>query len=266
MTEPLLVHVASGIARITLNRPQVHNAFDDAQIGRLHEALDRIAGDGTARVVLLDATGTSFCAGADLNWMKRMAGYDEARNLADAEALAAMLDALYRLPKPTVAVVQGPAYGGGVGLVACCDVALAAGAARFSLSEVKLGLIPATISPFVAEAIGPRQTRRLSLTGERIDAAAAEALGLVAEVLADADALRARAWEVATLLAGYGPRTLAAIKSLVDGVAGRPITAQVHADTARRIAGQRVSPEGREGIAAFLGKREPRWPAPESTG
>jgi methylglutaconyl-CoA hydratase len=261
MSSALSVTVDQGVARITLARPQVHNAFDDALIAELTAALGAVATDAAARVVLLRAEGRSFCAGADLNWMKRMADYDHAQNLADAERLAHMLQTLYALPKPTVAVVQGAAYGGGVGLVACCDVALAAERATFSLSEVKLGLIPATISPFVVEAVGARAARKLSLTGERIDASEAHRLGLVHEVVADEAALAARADALGALLAGYGPQTLAAVKSLIDAVAGRPIDEALHADTARRIADQRTRPEGREGVAAFLGKRKPAWPA-----
>jgi methylglutaconyl-CoA hydratase len=260
MADALSLDVADGIARISLNRPQVHNAFDDALIAELSAALDDVATDRRARVLVLGSSGKSFCAGADLNWMKRMAGYDHDQNLADAEALARMLHRLYTLPKPSLAAVQGAAYGGGVGLVACCDLALAGPRAAFSLSEVKLGLIPATISPFVVEAIGARAARKLALTGERIDATAAAHLGLVHEVLPDDEALHARAQELAATLATYGPQTLAAIKSLIAAVAGRPIEETLHADTARRIADQRTAPEGREGVAAFLDKRRAQWP------
>ena len=261
MSASITLQVAAGVARVTLNRPEVHNAFDDALIVDLTRTLEQVAADRAARVMQLRGNGKSFCAGADLNWMKRMADFDHARNLADAKALAHMLHTLYTLPKPTVAVVQGPAYGGGVGLVACCDIALAGPRAAFSLSEIKLGLIPATISPFVAEAIGARATRKLSLTGERIDAHEAQRLGLVHELLVDDDALSARADALGTLLAGYGPQTLAEVKALVAAVAARPIDEDLHADTARRIADARCAPEGREGVAAFLGKRKPRWPA-----
>jgi methylglutaconyl-CoA hydratase len=260
MSTSVTLQISDGIARMTLNRPQVHNAFDDALIAELTAALEHVASDPHARVLELRGNGRSFCAGADLNWMKRMAEYDHAQNLADAQRLAAMLHKLHSLPKPTVALVHGPAFGGGVGLVACCDIAIAGPRAAFSLSEIRLGLIPATISPFVAEAIGARATRKLSLTGERIDAAEAHRLGLVHELVADDAALDARASEIAATLAGYGPRTLAAIKSLVAAVASRPIDDALHADTARRIADARCAPEGREGVAAFLGKRKPAWP------
>lgn len=259
MSTAITLAVNDGIARVTLNRPEVHNAFDDALIAELTRTLEAVAADRAARVLELRGTGKSFCAGADLNWMKRMADYDHAQNLADAQRLAHMLHILYALPKPTVAVVQGPAYGGGVGLVACCDIALAGPRAAFSLSEIKLGLIPATISPFVAEAIGARATRKLSLTGERIDAHEAYRLGLVHELLDD-DALGARAQELSTQLAGYGSQTLAEVKSLIAAVAARPIDQTLHADTARRIADARCAPEGREGVAAFLAKRKPAWP------
>lgn len=258
MSTAITLAVNDGVARMTLNRPEVHNAFDDALIAELTRTLEAVAADRAARVLELRGTGKSFCAGADLNWMKRMADYDHAQNLADAQRLAHMLHILYALPKPTVAVVQGPAYGGGVGLVACCDIALAGPRAAFSLSEIKLGLIPATISPFVAEAIGARATRKLSLTGERIDAHEAYRLGLVHELLDD-DALGARAQELSTQLAGYGSQTLAEVKSLIAAVAARPIDQTLHADTARRIADARCAPEGREGVAAFLAKRKPVW-------
>lgn len=260
MESSILTECSDGVARITLNRPQVHNAFDDALIARLTQELEQIAADAGARVVELRGEGRSFCAGADLNWMKRMADYSHAENLADAKALAKMLDTLHACPKPTIAVVQGPAYGGGVGLAACCDITLAGPRAAFSLSEVRLGLTPATISPFVVAAIGARETRRLSLTGERIDAKEAHRLGLVHELLADEQALDARTGELSALLAGYGPQTLAEMKSLIAAVADRPIGPELHAETARRIATQRTMPEGREGVAAFLEKRRPAWP------
>jgi methylglutaconyl-CoA hydratase len=260
MSTAIALAVTDGVARVTLNRPEVHNAFDDALIAELTRTLEAVAADRDAHVLELRGTGKSFCAGADLNWMQRMADYDHAQNLADAQRLAHMLHLLYALPKPTVAVVQGPSYGGGVGLVACCDIALAGPRAAFSLSEIKLGLIPATISPFVAEAIGARATRKLSLTGERIDAHEAQRLGLVHELLADDDALGARAHELSALLAGYGPQTLAEVKALIGAIAARPIDQTLHADTARRIADARCAPEGREGVAAFLAKRKPVWP------
>jgi methylglutaconyl-CoA hydratase len=248
MNDSIVTRCTDGVARVTLNRPQVHNAFDDTLIARLTAVVDDLATDPAARVVELRGEGRSFCAGADLNWMKRMADYSQEENLADARALARMLDTLH-------------AYGGGVGLAACCDITLAGPRAAFSLSEVRLGLTPATISPFVVAAIGARQTRRLSLTGERIDAAEAHRLGLVHELLDDDEALDARARELSALLAGYGPQTLAEMKSLIAAVSGQPVGPDLHGETARRIATQRTTPEGREGVAAFLEKRKPAWPA-----
>lgn len=250
---------ANGVATITLARPELHNAFDDALIARLGRFLGELAASDAARVVVLRSTGKSFSAGADLRWMRRMAGYTHEQNCADALALAHVLGALARLPQPTVAVVQGAAYGGGAGLVACCDVAIASEAARFSFSEVKLGLIPATISPFVLRAIGARRARALFLTGEVFGAAAAHAMGLVHRVVAP-EGLDAASDEIAATLAGYGRQTLAAIGSLVDAVDGRAVDDALLCDTAERIAAQRVSAEGREGVAAFLDKRAPRWP------
>jgi methylglutaconyl-CoA hydratase len=202
--------------------------------------------------------GKSFCAGADLNWMKRVAGYGHAENLADAKALAAMLQTLYGLSKPTIARVHGAAFGGGVGLTACCDVAFAAQDATFSLSETKLGLVPATIGPYVVEAIGARHARRYFLSAERFTAAEAFRIGLVHDIF-PVDELDGRINELLGALLGAGPRAQAEAKALIRAIAHRPIDDALVADTARRIARVRGSPEGREGVAAFLERRSAAW-------
>ena len=258
MSGPAILTVRDGaLATITLNRPEVHNAFNDAVIAELTRHLHDLAGDETVRAVVLRAAGRSFSAGADLQWMRRMADYDEAANLADARALAALMHALDRLPKPTVAAVQGPAFGGGVGLVACCDIAVAAETAAFSLSEVKLGLIPAVISPYVVAAIGARAARRYFLTGERFSALEAQRLGLVHEVV-PGHMLDAAVATVLDRLAEGGPGAQGAAKALIADVAGRT-PESVRDETARRIAAIRAGAEGKEGVAAFLEKRAPAW-------
>jgi methylglutaconyl-CoA hydratase len=258
MDTPCDVSVRERIATVTLNRPEIHNAFDETLIAALTAAFVSLDDNEDVRVVVLAGAGKSFCAGADLNWMKRMAGFGEDENLADANALAAMLRALYALSKPTIARVSGAAYGGGVGLVAACDIALAVPEATFALSEAKLGLIPATIGPYVIEAIGARQARRYFLTAERFDAAEARRIGLVHEVVA-ADALDARIDALVATLRAAGPSAQLECKALIRGVAHRPIDDDVIDGTARHIAAVRASPEGREGVAAFLGKRKPAW-------
>lgn len=248
----------SGAATLTLNRPEVHNAFDDALIAAFADKLAELEADDSVRVVVLAARGKSFSAGADLNWMRRMSEYSEAENREDARRLAALMQTLYRLRKPTIARVQGAAFGGGVGLIACCDLAVAAAGATFSLSEVKLGLIPAVISPYVARAMGERHARRYMLTAERFDAAEALRTGLIHEVV-DAGALVARADALVAQLLGNGPRAMAAVKSLLERVTGGAIDDPMVEETADRIASVRASEEGREGVAAFLEKRPPGW-------
>ncbi len=250
---------ADGEAVVTLNRPDVHNAFDDALIARLGDVLDQLARRSDVRVVVLAGAGKSFSAGADLGWMRRMAGYTEAENLADASRLARLMHRLDTMPMPTVARVHGAAIGGGVGLVACCDVALASTAAGFALSEVRLGLIPAVISPYVIGAIGPRAARRYMLTAERFDAGEARRIGLVHQV-AEPDHLDALVKTVVDALKLGGPKALAETKRLALDVGGAPSEA-LRADTAERIARLRASPEGREGVTAFLEKRKPGWQA-----
>jgi methylglutaconyl-CoA hydratase len=254
----LRVDVNDQVAVVALARPDVHNAFDETLIAELTRALVALDADPGVRVVVLAGQGKSFCAGADLNWMQRMAGYGHAENLADAGALANMLATLDRLGKPTIARVHGAAYGGGVGLVACCDIAIAAQEATFSLSEAKLGLIPATVGPYVVAAIGARQARRYFLSAERFTAAEALRIGLVHDVVpGDAIDLRLDALIDALLVAG--PRAQAESKALIRSVAARRIDDAVIADTVEWIAGVRASPEGREGVAAFLERRRPAW-------
>ena len=256
---PLLVDIdQNGTGWVTLNRPDVHNAFDDALIADLTAAFERLGADRAVRAVALRARGKSFSAGGNLKWMRRMAGYSPDKNRRDAEGLAAMLGALSHCAKPTMALVQGAVLGGGVGLVAACDIALAADDSTFCLSEVKLGLIPATIGPYVTAAVGERQARRYALTAERFDAMEAQRIGLVHEVVPSAG-LSTAAERMLGALAGNGPLALTATKDLVRFVAGRPIDAEVMAETARRIADIRASEEGREGITAFLEKRKPSW-------
>lgn len=256
------VEVRNGVALLALARPDVHNAFDETLIAEFTAALRELDSNDAVRAVVLLGHGRSFCAGADLNWMKKMARYGDAENLADAGALAAMLHTLNTLSKPTIARVHGPAYGGGVGLVACCDIAIAAQDATFALSEAKLGLIPATISPYVIDAIGARMARRYFLSAERFDAAEAYRIGLVHDIVLH-DALDSRINELLGALVVAGPYAQAESKVLIRAVAQRPIDERVIADTAARIARVRSTPEAKEGVAAFLGKRRAAWVPPE---
>ena len=247
-----------GVARVTLNRPEVRNAFDDVLIASLTRAFLEIEKDSSVRVLVLAGNGPAFCAGADLNWMKRMAGYGHQENLADAQALAAMLATLDRMPMPTIARVHGPAFAGGTGLVAACDIAVGTPEAKFCLSEAKLGLSPATISPYVIRAMGERQARRYFLTAEVFDAAEAFRIGMLSLLVPSPELDVTVENLVKHLLAG-GPAAQAKIKALIRAVAGRPVDDELVADTAARIAEIRGSAEGKEGIASFLGKRKPSW-------
>jgi methylglutaconyl-CoA hydratase len=259
MYNNILTEIDAGIGIITLNRPERHNAFDDALIGELSAAIDDMASDPTVRVLVISSTGKSFCAGADLNWMKRAAGYSSQENLRDSRALAAMLQRLAQCPKPTVARIQGPAYGGGVGLVACCDIAIATFDAQFSLTEVKLGIIPAVISPHVIAAIGERYARRYMLTAERFSAAEAYRIGLLHEIVNDTEALDEAVGEIVEALQNNAPGAMAECKQLIAAVAWKPLSPEVVEDTAQRITRLRASAEGREGMTAFLEKRKPSW-------
>jgi methylglutaconyl-CoA hydratase len=260
MSGAIILDVTAGRATVTLNRPELHNAFDDALIGELTAALERLGQDGRVRAIVLTGAGKSFSAGGDLNWMKRMAGYSFEENLADAGKLAGLMQTLDRLPKPTIARVNGAAFGGGVGLVAACDMAVASANATFCLSEVKLGIIPAAISPYVVRAMGARAARRYWLTAERFDAAQALRIGLVHSVVAP-EALDGVVDEWVSALLANGPEAIAACKDLIAAVAARPVDEAMIADTARRITERRSSAEGREGVGAFLEKRKPSWQA-----
>jgi methylglutaconyl-CoA hydratase len=252
------------VGLITLNRPERHNAFDDALIGELTEAFRSMEAEEGVRLVVLSGAGKSFSAGADLNWMKRMAGFSIDENRRDAMGLATLMRTIAHFRKPTLARVHGAAYGGGVGLVACCDIAVASQHASFALSEAKLGLIPAVISPYVIAAIGERAARRYFLTGERFDAAEAWRLGLVHELATNDIELDEKLGNAVDAILAAGPAAQTEAKALIRAVAGRPVTSELIQDTAERIAKVRASPEGREGVAAFLEKRRASWmPPPE---
>ena len=258
--ESILTHIDDqGIATLTMNRPKLHNAFDDLLIEELTAALLRLSSDHRCRVVLLTGSGKSFSAGADLNWMRRMADYTREENLSDALGLAELMRILNELNKPTIALVNGATYGGGVGLVACCDMAIASRRATFCLSEVKLGLFPAVISPYVIAAIGARACRRYFLSAEVIGCAEAQRLGLLHEVVEDDAALHGRGLALAEALLKNGPASMAGAKQLIAAVSCRPVGPELISDTAARIASQRASAEGREGVSAFLEKRVPGW-------
>ena len=263
MSESLAIERQGPIGLVTMNRPERHNAFDDALIRSLTETLRSMEAEDGIRVVVLSGAGRSFSAGADLNWMRRMAGFSKDENQRDAMGLGALMRTLAHLRKPTIARVQGAAYGGGVGLVACCDIAVAAQEATFALSEAKLGLIPAVISPYVIAAIGERAARRYFVTAERFDAAEAWRLGLVHELAATEGDLDEKVGLVVDALLACGPVAQREAKELIRAVSGRPVTSELIQDTAERIAKIRSSPEGREGVAAFLEKRRPAWVPPE---
>lgn len=256
--QAILQEVSGGVARVTMNRPDRHNAFDDGLIRELTETLRTLADRADLHAVVLTGAGRSFSAGADLHWMRRMAGYTQAENHADALALARLMETLDGLALPVIARVHGAAIGGGVGLVAAADIAIAAEGARFGLSEVRLGLIPAAISPYVVKAIGERQARRYFVTGERFDASDARRIGLVHEVVAD-ESLDQRLEALLGELAANGPRAMGAAKALARRVGRGPVDDAMIEDTAGRIAEIRVGDEAQEGISAFLEKRPPRW-------
>jgi methylglutaconyl-CoA hydratase len=259
----LNVDIRNGVARVTLDRPEVRNAFDDALIQKLQTSFETLAKDPSVRVMVLAGNGPAFCAGADLNWMKRMAGYGYDQNLADAQALATMLATLERMPKPTIARVHGPVFAGGTGLVAACDIAVGTPEAKFCFSEAKLGLSPATISPYVMRAIGERMARRYFLTAEVFDAEEAYRIGMLSSLVPASDLDSEVDDLIKHLLAG-GPEAHAKIKDLIRTVTHRPVDDALGAETAKRIAEIRVSPEGKEGIASFLEKRKASWCSPRS--
>ncbi|WP_439590049.1 enoyl-CoA hydratase/isomerase family protein [Hydrogenophaga sp.] len=246
------------VARVWLNRPDVRNAFNDDVIAALTATFTDLSKDDDLRVVVLGAHGKAFCAGADLNWMKTMAGYDWDQNRADAQKLADMLWTLDQCPVPVVGRIQGDCYAGGMGLAAICDVLVAVEGATFCLSEARLGLLPATISPYVARAMGVQASRRYMVTAERFSAVHAHALGMVHE-LATPETLDARVDELVATLVANGPKAVRECKRLVRDVSGAPINEALRAETARRIADIRASDEGREGLASFLHKCAPNW-------
>lgn len=253
----LLTALEDGVAVLTLNRPEVHNAFDDALIAALTQAYAGAIADPAVRAILLAANGPSFCSGGDLNWMRRMAGYSHAENLADAEKLGRLMQIIDTAPKPTLARVHGSAFAGAIGLIACSDIVVAVPEAEFAVTEVRIGLIPAVISPYLVRAMGARQARRYFLTAERFSAETARTLGLIHDVVPAADLDTAIARHLKALKAA-SPAALKATKALVAAV-DQPLSEAVIADTARRIADQRASADGREGLSAFLEKRKPNW-------
>ena len=250
--------VFQGLATVTLNRPDVRNAFNKEVIAELTEAFTLLGRQADVRCIVLAANGPAFCAGADLNWMRRIADYSHAENLADAGQLAEMLRVIHSCPKPTVARIQGDVYAGGMGLAAVCDVAVAADTAHFCLSEVKLGLIPATISPYVIRAMGARAAHRYFLTAERFTAAEALRIGFVHEVVT-AEALDATVAQITSALLAASPDAVATCKRLVRDVAGQEISLDLVAMTVNAIADSRTSAHGREGVQSFLQKRKPTW-------
>jgi methylglutaconyl-CoA hydratase len=263
MTASIQVADQAGVRRIHMNRPQVHNAFDDGLIAELTAALAVAGKDTGVRAVVLSGEGASFSAGADLNWMRGMATASESDNRDDSLRLALLMRTLQYLPKPTVARVNGAAYGGGVGLIACCDIAIGVDSARFGLTEVKLGLVPAVISPYVIHAIGLRQARRLFLTGELFDATTALQIGLLHQCVS-ADQLDSTVDATLALLSKAGPMAQAEAKQLALRVAGadEAEAERLDRDNAALIARLRVSAEGQEGLGAFLSKRPPSWCTP----
>lgn len=259
MSESVLFEVDErGVATVTLNRPEKHNAFDDVLIAELTAIFKKVATDNNIRAMILGSNGKSFCAGADLNWMRRMAEYGYEENLADANALADMLWELNNIPKPTIARVQGAAFGGAVGLIACCDIAIGSKMSKFCLSEVKLGLIPATISPYVIEAIGTRMARRYFMTAEVFSSRRARRIGLLSESVTEEE-LDSTIEDIINTTLKNGPVAVGAAKQLIFDVANRPIDKAIAEETSKRIANIRVSEEGQEGLHAFLQKRAANW-------
>lgn len=258
MTRSIITSVNAGVATLTLSQPEIRNAFSDVVIAEITAAFAEVGQRDDVRAVVLAAEGPAFCAGANLNWMRTMADYTREENLADAGKLAAMLHTIATCPHPTIARVQGDVYAGGMGLVAACDMAVAVDAAHFCLSEVKIGLIPATIAPYVLRAMGTRAGQRYFLTGERFDAAEALRIGFVHQVVA-ADDLDSAVDGLLKHLLSAGPAAVRACKRLVDDVAGREINAALVARTVECIADIRASAEGKEGVQAFLNKRKPNW-------
>jgi methylglutaconyl-CoA hydratase len=254
----LKIEAGGAVTVITLNRPEVRNAFNDEVIAELTQAFTELGQNKEVRAIVLAASGPAFCAGADLNWMRRMADYTHAENLADAAKLAEMLRVIYSCPKPTVARIQGDVYAGGMGLVAACDMAVSVDAANYCLSEVKLGLYPATISPYVIRAMGARAAHRYFLTAERFDAVEALRIGFVHAVVS-AKQLDAKVNEMTKALVSASPNAVQLCKTLLHDVTGKNIDAALIAQTVEGIATIRASTEGKEGVQSFLQKRKPAW-------
>ncbi|MDO5625702.1 MAG: enoyl-CoA hydratase/isomerase family protein [Pseudomonadota bacterium] len=258
MTQAIRTTTQNHVATVVLSRPDVRNAFNDEVIAELSQAFTQLGDDPQVRAIVLMAEGPAFCAGADLNWMRRMADYSREENEADADKLAFMLRTIYECPKPTIARVQGDVYAGGMGLVACCDMAVSVDTAHYCLSEVKLGLIPATIGPYVIRAMGPRASHRYFLTAERFNAQEALRIGFVHEVV-PADQLDAKVAELVAALTSASPNAVKECKKLVQYVADRDITRLLIDHTVKAIADIRASGEGKEGVQSFLNKRKPAW-------
>jgi methylglutaconyl-CoA hydratase len=263
MSEKVLLQVdPEGAAMVTLNRPEVHNAFDPEMVGQLTAMLEKIGADPAVRAVVLSGAGPSFCAGADIAHMKKSATFSSGQNYEAAKHTAHMLHTLHQLPKPTIACVRGAVRGGGIGVVSACDIAIATRTATFRLSEVKLGIIPAMISPYVIAAIGERASRRYMMTGEQFDAAEAHRIGLLHEVVEEEGALAPAVARMLAQLYSSGPNAVAAIKRLIPVSAHAPIGEDIVHATSQRIAEIRATPEAQEGLSAFLEKRPPAWTAP----
>ncbi len=253
----LVLDQKNNIVTVTLNRPELHNAFNEVMIQELTKAFTLLSKDKNIRIIILTGNGESFCAGADLNWMKKMSSFTKKENLEDSKRLHKMLETIYRCAKPVIAKVNGSAIGGGVGLVAAADIALAYNSAKFGLSEVRLGLIPAVISPFVMKKMGEANAREYFLTAERFDAVKARQMNLVNEV-GSPEEIEKKLEEKIKFLLSAGPEALAESKLLIEKVSGQPIE-KISTFTSRKIAERRASKEGREGIQAFLEKRKPTW-------
>jgi methylglutaconyl-CoA hydratase len=262
----LIIEINNGVAKLILNRPEVHNAFDDVLISQINEALNDIETNNDVRVVVLTSNGKHFSAGADLNWMKRMALLTEQQNQDDAQKLADLMHTLNNFSKPTIALINGAAYGGAVGLIACCDMAIATTRSKFCLSEVKIGLSPAVISPFVVNAIGERASRRYFLTAEAFDAQQAADLGLVNAVVNDETALTEKGDRFIYALLQNSPQAMKKTKQLIKRVSRGDINTDMKNDTVNLISSIRVSEEGQEGLSAFLAKRKPSWIIPTLDG
>lgn len=254
----LEVEIQGPVATVWLNRPAVRNALDDVLLSEITQAIKLLEQEDAVRVLVLGGRGKVFCAGADLNWMKRMAGYSNEQNQADAMGLATMLKTLHQVSKPTIARVHGAAFAGGMGLAAACDVVVAEPTAEFCLSEVRIGLIPSTISPYIIKALGVQASKRYMLTAERISAGEAHRLGFV-QVLCEDGAIDAAVAQISQALIAGGPRALAQTKTLINTVANRSLDDELIDETAGLIARVRSSGEGREGVSSFLEKRQPAW-------